>query len=71
MFGIKSAREKELEAEIALLKTEKAYYMQAWIEWMQYAEDSHKFFDRKNEDNQLIINDLNRQVMENKKTSSK
>ncbi|HAP15103.1 MAG TPA: hypothetical protein DCZ00_05785 [Lactococcus sp.] len=67
MFGIKSAREKELEKENEFLRKEVEYLRKGWEDWETYAEDLHKFFDRKDEDNQLIINDLNRQVMASKK----
>lgn len=70
MFGIKSAREKELEKENKFLRNEVEYLRNGWQEWEAYAEELHKFFDRKNEENQLIINDLTRQVMGNKKTPS-
>ncbi|MBS4459128.1 hypothetical protein [Lactococcus petauri] len=71
MFGIKSAREKELEKENGFLRKEVEYLRKGWEDWQTYAEELHKFFDRKNEENQLVINDLNRQVMASKKTSSK
>lgn len=70
MFGIKSAREKELEKENEYLRKEVEYLRKGWEDWQTYAEELHKFFDRKNEENQLIINDLNRQVMASKKTPS-
>lgn len=70
MFGIKSAREKELEKENEFLRKEVEYLRNGWEEWKEYAEELHKFFDRKNEENQLIINDLNRQVMASKKSPS-
>lgn len=70
MFGIKSAREKELEKENEFLRKEVEYLRKGWEDWQTYAEELHKFFDRKNEENQLTINDLTRQVMENKKTPS-
>lgn len=70
MFGIKSAREKELEKENEFLRKEVEYLRKGWEDWQTYAEELHKFFDRKNEENQLIINDLNRQVMASKKTPS-
>lgn len=67
MFGIKSAREKELEKENEFLRKEVKYLRKGWEDWQTYAEELHSFFDRKNEENQLVINDLTRQVMENKK----
>jgi hypothetical protein len=70
MFGIKSAREKELEKENEFLRKEVEYLRKGWEDWQTYAEELNKFFDRKNEENQLIINDLNRQVMESKKAPS-
>lgn len=70
MFGIKSAREKELEKENEFLRKEVEYLRKGWEDWQTYAEELNKFFDRKNEENQLIINDLNRQVMASKKTPS-
>lgn len=70
MFGIKSAREKELEKENEFLRKEVEYLRKGWEDWQTYAEELHKFFDRKNEENQLVINDLNRQVMASKKAPS-
>lgn len=70
MFGIKSAREKDLEKENEFLRKEVEYLRKGWEDWQAYAEELNKFFDRKNEENQLIINDLNRQVMESKKAPS-
>ncbi|EKF51975.1 hypothetical protein [Lactococcus garvieae] len=70
MFGIKSAREKELEKENEFLRKEVEYLKNGWEEWKEYTEELHKFFDRKNEENQLVINELTRQVMENKKAPS-
>ena len=70
MFGIKSAREKELEKENGFLRKEVEYLRKGWEDWQTYAEELHKFFDRKNEENQLVINDLNRQVMASKKAPS-
>lgn len=71
MFGIKSSREKELEKENKFLRNEVEYLRKGWEDWQTYAEELHKFFDRKNEENQLVINDLIRQVMASKNTSSK
>lgn len=70
MFGIKTVREKELEAEVAFLQNEVRYLRNGFKEWEEYAGDLHNFFDRKLADKQLIINDLTRQVMENKKAPS-
>ncbi|WP_270264676.1 hypothetical protein [Lactococcus formosensis] len=70
MFGIKSAREKDLEKENEFLRKEVEYLRKGWEDWQTYAEELHKFFDRKNEENQLVINDLNRQVMASKKAPS-
>ncbi|MCI3860180.1 hypothetical protein V6B05_01905 [Lactococcus garvieae] len=70
MFGLKSAREKELEKENEFLRKEVEYLRKGWEDWQTYAEELHKFFDRKNEENQLVINDLNRQVMASKKAPS-
>lgn len=70
MFGIKSAREKELEKENESLRKEVEYLRKGWEDWQAYAEELHEFFDRKNEENQLTINDLTRQVMASKKAPS-